>query len=594
MYAMNRNPALIVVTYFVQELLASGVSRVVVSPGSRSTPLTIACVRQAGLTVHNVLDERSAAFFALGMARADHKPVALICTSGTAAANYLPAVVEAHYSRVPLLLLTADRPPELRGIGSNQTIWQQHLYGPYVKWFYEMPVPEQTAFALLHARSLADRAVAITCAYPQGPVHVNWPLREPLLAPVPDLRRADSALLPAAPSAECLPYTQIHQAPPQDFSSACTLAQTLQGMTRGLIICGPRDDAKAARAARDLARHTGWVLLADPLSQARTQCRPDDLVLWEYDALLRAWSPDDRRAARPDVIIRIGATPTSKVLGECLSLWRGARHVVIDEALTGNDPFLAATDAVQASPEAWLQAFAEHVNPQPADAPYTKRWQDGAACVRTVTAARLGDQEVLTEGILFAHLVDLLPDGSCLFVGNSMPVRDLDSFFACTTKTIRILANRGASGIDGVVSSALGTAAALSEPCTLVIGDLSFLHDLGGLLAAVQQHIALTIIVIQNDGGGIFSFLPQAEESDVFAHFSTPHGLTLQRAADLFGGQYTRIAGVSHLRQALTKAHGHQGWTLLEVTSEREDNLRWHQQYWRDVEKAWALLYEWT
>ncbi|MCY0876802.1 MAG: 2-succinyl-5-enolpyruvyl-6-hydroxy-3-cyclohexene-1-carboxylic-acid synthase, partial [Firmicutes bacterium] len=540
---MDRNPALQAVIDFVHELYVSGVSRVVVSPGSRSTPLTIACARQPGLTVYNVLDERSAAFLALGMARALHQPVALICTSGTAAANYLPAVVEAHFSRVPLLLLTADRPPELRGIGANQTIWQTRLYGPYVKWFYELPVPEESAFMMRHARAQANRAVAIAAQAPQGPVHINWPLREPLLPPVVETAAVQGRDV-------SLPATSIYSESRQAPASAELWASRLHQYKRGLIVCGPRDDPETAAAARALARRTGWVLLADPLSQARTNCRDDDFVLWEYDTLLRAWTIEDRLVAQPDVIIRTGATPTSKVLGECLSLWREARHIVIDEALMENDPFISTTDAIQASPAEWLNALMESpgLTLTTSDSAFTKLWQAGRDCVRAATAAHLSALGRLNEGRIITELADMLPDGACLFVGNSMPVRDLDSFFPCTDKNIRVLANRGASGIDGVVSSALGTAAALPVPCTLVIGDLSFLHDLGGLLAAKQQRIALTIVVVQNDGGGIFSFLPQAQEEDVFAHFSTPHGLSLEGAAALFGGHYTRAENWETLR----------------------------------------------
>lgn len=581
---MNRNPALHAVTLFVRELVAAGVTRVVVSPGSRSTPLTIACARQQGLTVYNVLDERSAAFFALGMARATRFPVGLICTSGTAAANYLPAVVEAHYSRIPLVLLTADRPPELRGIGSNQTIWQQQLYGPYVKWFYEMPLPETSSFIMLHARSQAVRAVTTANRAPQGPVHINWPFREPLLAPTPE-EQDDFAQMQLP-----VPLAKVHTAPLQVQDTAADIAESLKKYRRGLIICGPRDDEFTAAAARELSRQTGWVLLADPLSQARTGCaKDDDRVLWEYDTLLRAWDPDARQAARPEVIIRTGATPTSKVLGECLTLWRGVRHIVVDEAVFANDPFLSATDFVQASPGDWLTALAAHLPLSRADADpdYSALWQAGQTCVQTVTDEYLRASEALSEGRVFVELAEQLPEGSCLFVGNSMPVRDLDSFFPCTPKALRIVANRGASGIDGVVSAALGTAVASGMPCTLVIGDLSFLHDLGGLLAARQQGIRLTIIVIHNDGGGIFSFLPQAQETDVFSHFSTPHGLSLQAAAALFGGHYTRIDTWSTFRDALAEAQQRNGWSLLELPSDRDDNLTWHRSLWQAVLRQW-------
>lgn len=592
------NEHLAVVTAFTLELQAAGVRHVVVSPGSRSAPLTIASARCAGLSVWNILDERSAAFFALGLARGERTPTALICTSGTAAANYLPAVVEAYYSRVPLLLLTADRPPEGRGIGGNQTIEQRALYGSFVKWTYEMPVPEATPALITHARVIACRAVSLAVSDVQGPVHLNWPLREPLLPPVPneDFERSQFSFDTNQRGAR--PLIAVRVGRRDDEAGARAVADAYCKTSRGLIVCGPRDDEPTARAAIALARRTGWPLLADPLSQARMHPDVHVGVIAGYDTLLRVWDSEQRLAAAPDVIVRVGATPTSKVLGECLALWREARQIVVDENAQWSDPALSATDFLQVEPAAWLAQLAAvwsdastATGTLTESTTYAQLWQTAEQVICEATSNFIAETDDLTEGRLIVELADALPESSWLFVGNSMPVRDLDSFLPRSNKMLRILANRGASGIDGVVSSALGTAVAATEAgthCTLVLGDLSFLHDMGGLLAATDYAISLTIIVIHNDGGGIFSFLPPATQTDVAMHFATPHGgVDLQHAARLYRGRYALVTSGSQFRDELTLARQEPGFTLLEVRTDKADNVAWHRQLWQHGKQVW-------
>lgn len=585
---MTENVDLRPVLAFVDEMAKVGVAHVVLSPGSRNAPLTIACARQAQLRLYNVLDERSAAYFALGLARASKTAVALVCTSGTATANYLPAVIEAHYSGVPLLVITADRPPELYGVGGNQTIVQSQLYGPYVKSAWSMPVAQDTPTLMIHARVTAARAVALAQAAVPGPVHINWPLREPLIPPGADGPAIDSepAKEPADEFLALRPLVRIYGETRGAPLAARQIARDVAHVTRGLILCGPTDDVAVADAALRLSERLGWPILADGLSQIRLHKGVHTGVIAHYDTVLRGLSRARRVQWRPDVIVRVGAPPTSKVLGECLALWNESRQIVVDEWPAYRDPARSATDVVQADPATFLREWLSEL-PADDDAPrgwgsYARLWQMADGLMAEEQAERLYTDDRLVEGAIIGTLAHCLPEESTLFVGNSMPVRDLDSFLPRLGKSVRIVSNRGASGIDGVLSCALGAAAVNQGPVpvTLVIGDLSFLHDIGGLLVAADYELALVIVVVDNDGGGIFSYLPQASQADVWPHFATPHGVDLRHAAALYRGRVVPVPGVDHLSSALAEAWAAPGWSLLVVKSQRDESLQGHQALW--------------
>ncbi len=639
---MTVNPDLSVVVSFVSQLRHAGVEHVCISPGSRSTPLTAACVREPALRTWSLLDERSAGFFAVGLARMTKRPVALICTSGTAAANYFPAVMEARQSRVPLLIVTADRPPELRGVGSNQTVDQVKLYGSYVKWQADMPTPDGGAMLDEQAKSAVFRAVSEATAEPAGPVHINWPFREPLLPPkgsntsraatepemadepvhepiVQATQSSTAAPLLARPGGR--PFVRLRRGIRRlDDSDLRALADDLFQMARGLIVCGPQDDPRLALALRSLAEALQYPLLADPLSQARAAEGRESMVVDAYDVLLRnrrKLHADIWETLRPEVVLRFGQTPTSKVLGSYLSEHRGVRQIVVDDAENWQDPFFCATDVFSCDAVDFAVRLAAAVE-QRTESVFARGWlQSNASVAATLLmqtmavspefAAAVGanstasaprakgagqdhqgtpsspnlPEEPLFEGRIFVELAQLLPEGCVLFAGNSMPVRDLDSFFPKGERALRVMANRGVSGIDGVVSTALGTAvgaAALGRRVVLVIGDVSFYHDANGLLAARQYGLDLTIILVHNDGGGIFSFLPQSTQDDVFPYFSTPHGLDFEPIVRMYGGAYTRIANWVQFRHSVAQSLGSSGLHVLEVRTNRETNAVWHQR----------------
>jgi 2-succinyl-5-enolpyruvyl-6-hydroxy-3-cyclohexene-1-carboxylate synthase len=574
---------------FVAELARSGVRHAVVCPGSRSTPLALALAEEGAIKVWLHVDERSAAFFALGMARALSAPVAVLCSSGTAAANFLPAVVEAFLSRIPLLVLTADRPPELRDVGAAQTMDQVRLYGSHVKWFHELPVPDVTAELLRQGRLTAARATATALAAPRGPVHLNFPTREPL---VPSPGEAIPALadgVAATGRGTDRPFAAVAGglAMP-DAATIGALAADLAATERGLIVCGPQDDPAFAPAVARLAAALGYPLLADGLSQARSGPHDRALVIDTFDAFLR----DDAtcRALAPEVVLRFGAPPTSKPLAQYLSRYSSIRHILVDGGAGWRDPAFLTSDVLHADPIAVCDALAERIGAGAASrSEWTATWLDTAARARGAITAQLAGSDEFSEGRVFGELAALLPDGATLYAGNSMPVRDLDTFFPAGERAVRCLSNRGANGIDGVNSSALGVAAVTEGPVVLVIGDLSFYHDLNGLLAAKLHGLRATIVVVNNDGGGIFSFLPQATAvpHDRFEQlFGTPIGLDYAAAAALYGATFHRASDWADFRAAVAEGIAGDGLAIVEVCTERAANVAQHRAVWKAVAQA--------
>jgi len=589
---------------FVDELARAGVRDACMAPGSRSTPLTLALAHNESMRVWTHLDERSAAFFALGMAKTARRPVAVVCTSGTAAANFVPAVVEARLSGVPLVVLTADRPPELRAdVGAPQTVDQVKLYGSHVKWFVDAPLPEATPALLREARTLGARAAAAAMAAPAGPVHVNLPFREPLVpraTAVPEGWMGDARLAWSG-RADGEPWVRESTA---ERTAGADLVEALAGVLadarRPVIVCGPAADPAIAAPLAAVARRIDAPLLADALSQLRFGADPAALVVDGYDAFLRApLSREAEDALAPDLVLRVGALPTSKPL----QLWL-REHADVRQILLGDggwaDPAQLAAWAVRADIASTCseleRALAEMLGDTPlADADWAARWRRLNAHTREILAAELESDDAMSEPRLFAELAAALPAGATLWVSSSMPVRDLDSFAARRDERIRVLANRGANGIDGVVSSALGAAAASDGPMVLAIGDLAFYHDMNGLLAAKLHDLDATVVLVNNDGGGIFSFLPQGNPElvasrDFEALFGTPHGLDFSHTAALYGARFVRPASWPEFHAALAAAIESPGLNIIEIRTDRAANVERHRELWAAVGAGVAEL----
>jgi len=529
------------------------------------------------------LDERSAAYFGLGLARALRQPVALLATSGTAAANFFPAIVEAFYARVPLVVLTADRPHELRDCGAPQTIDQLRLYGEHVKWFFDLPElePAEATEQVRLMRTIAARAVSSAVAEPAGPVHLNWPFREPLLpTPYPKQNTGDSR-----------PYVEVHTGHLSPSEALIdSLSRDLAVTRRGVIVCGPQDDPQLPTAVARLAQRLGYPILADPLSGARSGAHDRSLVVDAYDAFLRDAATVE--GLEPEVILRLGAMPTSKPLLQYLQRYASTRHLLVD-AGGWRDPTGLASDVLHVDPRLLCDALSSSLpDGRINNGDWAATFSRVNSTARRAISEHLATMDELFEGKVFLSLPALLPEGTVVYAGNSMPVRDLDTFLPTASQTLRCLSNRGANGIDGVVSSALGASAAGVGRVVLVIGDISFYHDLNGLLAARGHDLDLLVVLINNDGGGIFSFLPQAEtnSADFELLFGTPHGLDFRPFVEGYGGRFTRAEDWPGFASAITHGLARGGLQVVEVPSERARNVVLHRDVWLVVSQALARV----
>ncbi len=554
---------------FAEELTRCGVTDACTSPGSRSTPIVLALARTPGLRCHSHIDERAAGFFALGLAKQSRRPVAIVCTSGTAAAELAPAVIEAAQARVPLIVLTADRPPELRGVGAGQTIDQIKLYGDAVKWFVEVGTHEATPARVRWMRALACRAVWTALDGSPGPVHLNVALREPMIhdGPLP----SDPA--PGRPDGR--PWVAHPLIPAPAEPAPVPIAPAPQAV----VVAGRNErDPALGEAIAAFAAAARYPLLADPLSGARR----GPAAIAHYDALLR--DAGFAAALRPQLVLRIGDLPTSKPLRAWLAGLEGATQVALDAEGAWHDPDGVVTERIDANPRAVLAALApEHRNAgEPA---WLEHWRGADAAAADAIAAALGDE--LNEPRVAAELVDALPAETTLFVASSMPIRDVETFAAVRDGGPRLLANRGANGIDGTVAAALGAAAAGDGPVVLHIGDVALAYDLTALLSAKRLALDLTIVLVNNDGGGIFHFLPIAGERDAFEeHVATPHGLDFAQAAALYGARHVLVHDVAQLRDELARPPA--GVAILEVRTERDANVVLHRRVWAAVAAALA------
>ncbi len=596
---------------FVQELANCGMRGACTSPGSRCAPLVISLAREPRVSCFSHVDERCAGFFALGLAKASGLPVAVACTSGTAAAELLPAALEAHEARVPLLLLTADRPAELRENGAGQAIDQLKLFGGAAKWFFEVAVHEASAPSLRWMRTLACRAYWTALEGRPGAVHLNFPLREPLVEdgepPLDETGRPRgepyAVRAPRAPA-----YRHAH-------GELERVRELIGRARRGVVIAG-RDErgSGVAQAVSAFAADAGWPLLADPLSGARR----GPAAIAHYDALLR----DDAFAAdrQPDVVLRVGDLPVSKPLRSWLAGHDHVPQIALDPEGAWQDPASVLSHSLALEPATFLEALGEELEKGSDERGgphegWLEGWREadrraGAAIADTLA----GDQ--LSEPALARELGALLPAQATLFVASSMPVREIETFWDVREEPPRVLCNRGANGIDGTVSSAFGAAAHGEGPVVLLIGDVALAHDIGGLLAATRLQLKLTIVLVDNDGGGIFDFLPLArarmalagegrepsatpepraaqeedtQEEDIYTrHIATPTCLDFARAAELYGLAHEPVGTITDFRRALERALEPDGASaIVHVRGDRARNVALHQELWRAVSRAY-------
>lgn len=514
----------------VEELVASGIRTICVSPGSRSTPLVVAAASHPELTVYSILDERAAAFFAVGMGKGTGRPTAIVSTSGTATANYHPAVLEADQSQTPLLVCTADRPTERHDIGANQTVRQDDLYGDAIRWAPKIPIADAGAYTEKSLRSKVDLAVAKTIEPIPGPVHLNLPFRKPL---APDPSHSSSSTDTDDPEPTVSIETSSTTVSP---STIDMLVDRLQEAERPLLVSGPLDPRSSPEPIGALSTTFDLPVLADPLSSLRQQ--ETERCLGGSDAILEplldhGWDP-------PDVVLRFGARPTSKAIQSLLAETTES-HIAVNPIGDLNDPSLSTSRLVPASVDSVSTELCEELEPLTIDT----AWQDTLMSAEEAYWSLVTDHRSMlpAEGRIATELIEAAPAGSTVFVSNSMPVRDLDRFGQPRTADLKILGNRGVSGIDGIVSTALGTGAATDGELILFTGDLALYHDMNGLLSIERCDVEVTIVAINNDGGGIFQKLPIAEHDPPFTeHFRTPHGIEFEAVADLYDLGYHAVS----------------------------------------------------
>jgi 2-succinyl-5-enolpyruvyl-6-hydroxy-3-cyclohexene-1-carboxylate synthase len=556
----------------LEELVRGGVRHAVVCPGSRSSPLALACQRVEGLKTWSIIDERSAGFFGLGVGKHSRAPAVLIATSGTAGAHFYPAVIEAALSNVPLVVLTADRPLELQGWGAPQTIPQARLFGEFSRFFVDLGLPEASDVALLHLRATASRAVGMALRAPRGAVHLNVPFREPL-APTPEAFGEErlSALAREGRSGALL--TSITPSARQPAPHALDeVRRRIADTERGLIVCGPRDEEDGfAEAITALSHATGYPVIAEAVSQARYGGGAGTLSF--YDAILR--HAPFAQAHKPELVLRFGGGLTPKAPQQWLDA-SGAHIVLFSDDGALFDPAHRAAQVIEGSATSACETLSRGLSRG------LGRWAQGflqaERLARNTLEAAFAEETALTEPRIAREVVAALPSGANLFVSSSMPIRDVDAFAPGSAMPLRVLSNRGANGIDGIVSSALGMAASSGRPTVLLTGDLAFLHDVGGLLTARRHELSLTVVVVNNDGGGIFSFLPIANAKEHFEPlFGTPHGVDLSHAASLYGAEFHRPDSPPALR-ASVKVGLESGLHIIEVRTDRTSNVDYHRK----------------
>ena len=541
----------------VDEWLHCGVRHAVVSPGSRSTPIALEIANRREIEMHIFHDERSAAFAALGIAKASGVPAILVCSSGTAAVEFHPAVVEAHHSETPILICTADRPAELQGVGAPQTIDQQNLYGVAIRKFVNAEVANDSESHTW--RHIARDLFATSLGDVQGPVHLNLRFREPLMGFATNLppRSASDAVITkkvALPSSRSL--RKLNKALESE---------------NGLIIAGPEN--YRVESILRLAETLGWPIIADPRSGTRV---PNKLVVAGADAILR--DEDFSKRLRPDVVLRFGTLPASKVVNSWLS-GSGANQVVITTTQSLTDPDRQCSLHIVSDIDelcAGLVSVHSKEFVRKRSLSWLDKWVAAEDSAQKAINAALADEPGLTEPGVARAIYALVPEASHLVVSSSMPIRDVE-WFGAPRNGLRVHANRGANGIDGVVSTAVGVALATRQPTTLLIGDIALLHDVNGLINLASRKIDLRIVVIDNNGGGIFSFLPQAQTLDEAKFekiFGTPHDANIKMLAQAHQINTHELTNISDLAEVLSQ----RGPWLARVVTDRQENVKVHER----------------
>jgi 2-succinyl-5-enolpyruvyl-6-hydroxy-3-cyclohexene-1-carboxylate synthase len=557
----------------IKELLRNGVDYFCISPGSRSTPL-VQAVAQSSKTKHIIcFDERGAAFHALGYARSSGKPAALISTSGTAAANYFPAVIEASADRMPLLILTADRPPELRQTAANQTIDQVGLFGKYPKWFFDLPCPDEMISPQV-ILSTIDQAVHQCRNNPKGPVHLNCMFREPL---EPKSLKVDNSYLKSLAKwrEKKGPYTSYSLSGTKpDDGQISEIAEIINKTKKGVLFVGRLQSSKDISSIKNLAKVLGWPVFPDTLSGLRLGTNSPDFIPY-YDQMMLP--EDTQEEFRPETILHLGGTFVSKRLLQFVGSVKPENYILVNDHPFRQDPAHIVTHRLQADLSLFREFLTPHLSNRNTNSEWLSIFQKMSDKIETEIDRFNESLDEINEISISRAISKFIPKNHALFLANSMPVRDMDMYGMAGGSNVRVGANRGVSGIDGTIASAAGFAAGARSPLTILIGDLAMIHDLNSLSQIFSVNQQITIVVLNNSGGGIFSFLPIANYDDIFEeYFGTPHQFTFENIAKTFGLGYFQPQTNREFKNNYESALESGKSSIIEIKTDRRKNVKLH------------------
>ncbi len=573
---------------FVKELASIGVKYACISPGSRNTPLTLAFAKNNKIKSYLHIDERSCAFFALGLAKAENTPVALVVTSGTATAELYPAIIEAYQQRVPLIVCTADRPPELLDCGANQTINQNNLYKNHIRWFFDTGLPEPIPRRIKHIKTVARRAVYESCMRSKGPVHINFPFRKPFEPESytdevgEDLIELSSKML--VNKEELFKEEEKNLTGEKWFKE---IYNHIKESRRGLIIAGPENyNPLFHQQCQRLAEKLGYPVLADGASQLRFGEISKNNIISNFEGFLRSDKFADKY--KPDLILQFGRTVTSKALDIYLEKCTTNRFM-INEFGDWFDPSNKAAAAFACKPVLFCSKMIETIetdNFESKSNEWLETFLKADEISGEVKKKVIDNASFAAESRVTVEVLKAIPSGSQIMISNSMPIRDFDYFAQKSDKKITVFNNRGASGIDGIISTALGISAANGKPTVLITGDLAFYYDMNGLLASKKYEIPLTVILVNNNGGGIFEVLPISEYGEVFNdYFIAPHNLKFEPFIIGYDGDYSLIDNWDNFSEAFKKAITSKKLSVLEIKTNAKESLKKRREFWSQVDE---------
>lgn len=572
---------------FVRELSALGVKYACISPGSRNTPLTLAFAQNKQIKSFVHIDERSGAFFALGLAKGSSTPVALVCTSGTAVAEFYPAIIEAYQQRIPLIICTADRPPELIDVGANQTINQNNIYRNHIRWFFDVGLPEPIARRIKHIKSIARRAYSESFLISRGPVHLNFPFRKPF-EPESYTDEISEDIIRLAEYVNGN-KKDLFKEDEQDFHSSKWFLEILSHLKKeekGIIVAGPENyNSSFHNTVYELSEYLGYPILADGASQLRFGNGNKVNVISNYEAFLR--SEFFTKEHSPKVILQFGRTVTSKALDEYLEKQSAVRFMINDFG-DWFDPSNKAAAALACKPYIFCLKMIEEIRKSSSprkDSKWLNDFISADISSRKVKRKIIESSSFPNESRVIKEILNAVPQNVQIMISNSMPIRDFDYFASKCEKEITVFNNRGASGIDGITSTALGIASSSETPTLLLTGDLSFYYDINGILAAKKYKIPLTVVLINNNGGGIFEVLPISDYGNIFnQYFIAPHDLDFAPIIKAFGGKYHLAKSWESFSEKLKSSFNQNSFSVLEVRTDAKKSLAVRKKYWLKVD----------